>query len=412
MIKNTYHIPLLLMVFILSMWTHACFSEVTGLSDDNQSESSQRINFDQAEAKLLEIIDLINKQQLDDALSLVESLLQQYPNFELARAVRDDLVFSRFNTLDKPFALSKNNEVRKKYLSEAHARIDGASKVKELAEHKIPAVVKYIDEKVKYFFVIDFFHSRLYLFHHQNGKMPQLITDHYVTSGKGGYKKESRGDEKTPLGVYYITTFLEDKKLPELYGWGAFPINYPNSWDKQQGRTGSGIWLHGVPRSTYSRPPLDSRGCLVVSNDFLFNISSYLKTGTPVVLADQVNWIDEQQYFENRTFYFNLLQQWRLAWESKDINRYLEFYSKKFNNNKKDYHAWAKHKRQVFKYTKKIKVAISDLKIFAYPGEKDMLSVHFYQHYDGGHFKARSYKQQYWKKEADGKWRIIYEYKR
>jgi hypothetical protein len=92
--------------------------------------------------------------------------------------------------------------------------------------------------------------SRVYLFENQFGT-PQLVDSYYMSIGKGGIDKQIEGDNKTPLGVYRITSYLSDESLPELYGAGAYPINYPNSWDRLQGKTGHGIWLHGVPRATY-----------------------------------------------------------------------------------------------------------------------------------------------------------------
>ena len=46
---------------------------------------------------------------------------------------------------------------------------------------------------------------------------------------------------------------------------------------------------------------------------------------------------------------------------------------------------------------------------FAYPGERDLILVNFDQHYASSNFSNRSAKRQYWKREADGQWRIVYE---
>ena len=35
--------------------------------------------------------------------------------------------------------------------------------------------------------------------------------------------------------------------LGMIGGDGAFPLNYPNEWDRRLNKTGSGIWLHGTP---------------------------------------------------------------------------------------------------------------------------------------------------------------------
>ena len=96
-----------------------------------------------------------------------------------------------------------------------------------------------------------------------------LVADYYISLGKNGIEKTREGDQKTPLGVYHVTANLPRKKLTDFYGAGAFPINYPNEWDRRQGRNGYGIWLHGMPSDIYSRPPRASDGCIVLTNQDL-----------------------------------------------------------------------------------------------------------------------------------------------
>src|SRR3989338_9263109 len=55
-------------------------------------------------------------------------------------------------------------------------------------------------------------------------------------------------------------------------GVGALPLNYPNEYDKRLGRTGSGIWLHGVPSDSYARSPNSTDGCVVLANPELQTI--------------------------------------------------------------------------------------------------------------------------------------------
>ena len=113
--------------------------------------------------------------------------------------------------------------------------------------------------------VVDANRSRLYVYENQGGQL-KLVTDYYISQGKLGINKIKAGDQKTPIGVYYITSRLPGARLPDFYGTGALPINYPNEWDKLNGRSGSGIWLHGTPSDSYSRPPLSSDGCVVLTN--------------------------------------------------------------------------------------------------------------------------------------------------
>jgi murein L,D-transpeptidase YafK len=101
--------------------------------------------------------------------------------------------------------------------------------------------------------LVDAKNSRLYVYEKQ-GEELKLRADYYITQGKFGTNKTREGDQKTPIGIYYITSHLAKSRLPDFYGAGALPINYPNEWDKANGRNGSGIWLHGTPSESYSRP--------------------------------------------------------------------------------------------------------------------------------------------------------------
>src|SRR6185295_5637292 len=109
---------------------------------------------------------------------------------------------------------------------------------------------------------------------------------------KNGSEKNREGDQKTPLGVYHVTSSIPRQKLTDFYGAAAFPINYPNEWDRLQGRNGFGIWLHGTPSDTYSRPPRSSDGCVVLTNQDLEAIARNVQIGlTPVIITDSIEWV-------------------------------------------------------------------------------------------------------------------------
>ena len=118
-------------------------------------------------------------------------------------------------------------------------------------------------------------------------KSPSLIRQHYIASGKGGYGKQSEGDNKTPLGVYAITGKRPDSSLPSLYGSGALTLNYPNALDKHLGRTGYGIWIHGVPHAQQSRAPRSSEGCVTMSNDHITALMGKVTPSKTLVILAQ-----------------------------------------------------------------------------------------------------------------------------
>ena len=105
-----------------------------------------------------------------------------------------------------------------------------------------------------------------------------------------------------------------------------------------------------------------------------------------------------------------LVEQWRQDWESRDADRYLRHYSKDFEGSGKDYNNWAIHKRRVNAQKTFIEVRLSDLDLTIYPGDEAMLSrVTFKQDYKSDNFSSQAQKQQYWRLEEDGVWRIISE---
>ncbi|MGA0933716.1 MAG: DUF924 family protein [Pseudohongiellaceae bacterium] len=59
-----------------------------------------------------------------------------------------------------------------------------------------------------------------------------------VSIGKNGFGKEVEGDRRTPVDVYRPTLFREDEQLIDFYGLGAYPLNYPNVYDRQRHRPG------------------------------------------------------------------------------------------------------------------------------------------------------------------------------
>ena len=125
---------------------------------------------------------------------------------------------------------------------------------RERPTDRVPKFLVQLNPEQKHALIVDTRESTLYVYENRNGE-PHYVADYYVTIGKNGVDKFKEGDKKTPLGVYHVTDNLPRSKLADLYGSGAYPISYPNEWDKRQGRNGHGIWLHGTPSDTYSRPP-------------------------------------------------------------------------------------------------------------------------------------------------------------
>jgi len=360
------------------------------------------------ESMLITAMDKIKNNRMDEALTDLELLTSLQPDFKLAQLMYADLLLAR----SRPITDFGNNytaplETISSLREEAIVRWQ--HHLSHLSKDKIPRSLIELNEKQKYAIVVDLKSSRLYLFENRQG-VPHLFDDFYVTIGKNGIGKYTEGDQKTPTGVYFITGFIEQEELPDLYGDGAFPLNYPNAWDIRHNRTGYGIWLHGTPKGTYTRPPRDSNGCVIVSNQDLQRLSNYINIGeTPVVLAEDIDWLSQKDWKKQRNEFEKFVEQWRQDWESKDPNRYLSHYSKSFAGLGNDYSSWVSYKRRVNPSKRYIKVDLSETSMLLYPGVENLLVVTFMQDYTSDNFRRRFTKRQYWKKENDGKWRIIYE---
>jgi len=163
------------------------------------------------------------------------------------------------------------------------------------AHQRIPSSLLVIGDH-PYVVVTDMSQGRLYLYQNINGE-PKLVRDYYMSVGSEGYGKQVEGDNKTPIGIYAINRYIEGPALPDLYGKGAFPVDYPNRYDRYLKRTGYGIWLHGTPSDTYARSPWASEGCFVLSNDDLLDIGKYVSAEkrTPVILSDTIEWLTPEQ---------------------------------------------------------------------------------------------------------------------
>jgi murein L,D-transpeptidase YafK len=360
------------------------------------------------EDRLSGVFQAIEANKLDEALRRVDSLILEHPNFRLAHLVRGDLLLARARPLETFGNVTKNVPPERidGLRAEALARL--RAQRQRPSEDRLPRVLLQMNADQKHIFLVDSRRSRLYVFANDAGRA-RLVADFYVTLGKNGMEKTREGDQKTPVGVYYVTGNLPRAKLTDFYGSGAYPISYPNEWDKRLGRNGHGIWLHGVPSDVYSRPPRASDGCIVLANSDLDSVARYVQVGqTPVIIADEVEWAEPAAVEAERRSLAAALEQWRVDWQSRDTGKYLEHYSTQFRSGRQDLAAWTAHKRKVNAAKSWIKVGLSRVAMFRYPRERDFVVVSFDQDYRSDGLSNVMRKRQYWVKE-DARWKIIYE---
>lgn len=361
------------------------------------------------EGRLLEVYRLIGAGKSSAAMERAEALVKDVPNFQLAQLVYGDLLSAQAGPIhhlgNAPTELSKRAPARLEQLrAEANRRLRALQERPPVGA--IPSQFIDLPASTKHAIAVDASRSRLYLF--ENGPQGlQLVADHYASIGKLGAEKSVQGDQRTPIGVYYITSRLEGGQLTDFYGVGALPLNYPNEYDRRLGRTGSGIWLHGVPSENYARSPQSTDGCVALANPELKTIMDRVQPrSTPVVISRSLDWVEPRELEDHRRSLRNLMEGWRVARSSGDINRLMAFYSPQFASGSKDLQQW----RQVLEREATVQrgrtVQLKDVAILGWRDRSDVLVVTFGELNKGE--RTGSVKRQYWGKE-DGLWKIFYE---
>lgn len=375
------------------------------------------------EADLLKAILYFKSGKLDLALEEIDKLIKKVPDFQLAYLLKGDLLLSKFtdtNDLGQTTLLASivsqldnNKKIQLNFLRE-EAQLRVRALLKKKKTKVLPRQILALGESVKKALLIDKSANRLYVYTRQeSGALAEDINDYYITTGKLVGDKVAKGDLRTPEGVYFVTSWISPSKLPDKYGVGAFPVNYPNELDKRNGKTGYGIWLHGTDKGSYSRPPRDSEGCVVLTNIDLSALKSEIKPGvTPVVITNNVEWVDSTAWQQERNEIFQALESWRSDWESMNVNKYLSHYGKNFWSSTHNLKSWSARKRLLAKNKTYQSVSLSNLSVLVYPkdveDEKQIAVVRLQQSYKSNNFKSEMYKRLYLTKN-DNSWKILYE---
>ena len=253
----------------------------------------------QLDVEISATLDAVIRGDITEARALSRSMARRFPHFALGQLLYAELEASAaFDNLlvgdERPM-----NQSLMDLLLEAQVRLEqreidairlSGGMANVTADEILPSDILQIGTHITDLVVVDLADSMLYQYESVAG-VPSLVRQHYVGSGSAGFGKLIEGDEKTPLGLYRIHGFRDDASLPDLYGSGALMLDYPNALDRHLGRTGSGIWLHGVPRKQHSRAPHSSEGCVTMSNDHLLSLKDRIVTSTThVLLTHSIDW--------------------------------------------------------------------------------------------------------------------------
>ena len=359
------------------------------------------------EALLVQSLIDIQSNHLDVALQRIDTLLALKPHFRLAHLIKGDLLMAHARPLSN---IGNATGVAANHLADLReeARVRVQQHFDPAPLDLVPEYLLQFDPHQHYALVADTNKARVYLYKNDHGE-PRYVADYYISSGLKGSEKLKEGDQRTPTGVYFVIDNLPKATLGALYGDAAYPINYPNEWDKRLGKNGHGIWLHGVPKDTYSRPPRSSNGCVVLTNEDLREVEKFLQVGhTPVIISNDITWIDHKAWNNQRESILRDIESWRKDWESIDTARYLHHYSSEFSNGTQNLGTWSAQKRAVNAGKTSVNVTLSNVSIFRYPGKSNMVVVTFDQNYRSNNLSNQMRKRQYWMQDGNI-WKIVFE---
>jgi murein L,D-transpeptidase YafK len=234
---------------------------------------------------------------------------------------------------------------------------------------------------------------------------PSPVATFKITTGKNGGPKLVEGDMKTPEGIYFPRRIISGNDLPKSddYGEKAFTLNYPNKIDRLAQKNGSGIWLHGAYDPDKTKSPNNSRGCVVMSNNDLVEVSKYIFLNrTPICIYDKIEYAPFADIVKKRERLMKYLKGWKTSWESKNIDSYIDYYMDSFSYRGMNLSRYKTFKNNLNKRYKFIRVFLSDISLYAFDHYHVALFNQLYIS-DLNHFYSK--KIQYWK-ETENKSKI------
>jgi len=362
-----------------------------------------------SEQRLLEVFGLMARGQSREALEKAGKLVADRPNFQLAQLVYGDLLAARMRPLqsvgDMPADMARAGAAPLADLrEEAHQRL--ANLKEKPPEGYVPSQFLKMAPQTRSAMAVDASRSRLYFFENTGSGM-QLKADYYVSVGKAGTSKSQEGDQRTPLGVYFVSSHLDRKTLTDFYGIGALTLNYPNMLDVRRGKSGSGIWLHGTPPTQFSRAPRSTDGCLVLSNpDIRVLIDNISLRNTPIVVASQLVWKSPKQLEEPAAAFAESLESWRQAKVSGDLKKTLSYYTPDFSSYGKTLDQFKPLLKAEMKALKGRNLELKDLSYFQWSDTAETMVVSFGEVMAGK--RTGIHKRQYWVRSSK-EWKIFFE---
>ncbi|HLE11774.1 MAG: hypothetical protein A2504_15250 [Bdellovibrionales bacterium RIFOXYD12_FULL_39_22] len=255
----------------------------------------------------------------------------------------------------------------------------------------------------------------LYLFENNNGA-PRLIKNYQIATGKIAGDKKLMGDHRTPEGIYQLTDFIPNQELlkrygenGKIYGGGAFVLNYPNPMDSRQNKTGGGIWIHSTNDETRIEKGLDSRGCIVMANKDLVDLSQHIELNkTYLIITHDFSYFEKSSWSAKKAEIEGLVENWLTSWQNEDLDGYISSYHPEefFDDYRGNFKQFREYKRAVFSASGRPEISLKDVAIFNAPNYS---IVNFTQIYKSATIEDSGKKTLYLKRDDLFNWKIVKE---
>jgi murein L,D-transpeptidase YafK len=286
-----------------------------------------------------------------------------------------------------------------------------------LAQNKIKHLIELESYFSHHLLVAEKLTHQLHLLEVNEGESNYKILKTYkMATGKFAGNKATQGDHRTPEGIYFINDFIPRTELlkrygkeGEIYGIGAFALDYPNPFDKLKNKSGSGIWIHSTNDETRIEKGLDSRGCLVIANNDLKDLSQYIELNkTQLVVVDALEWQSPETFEKSSEKLKMTISSWREAWVKENFEEYISFYSPELfhDQSRGSYNSYKNYKRAVFSAPGSPEIDLLNLNIISFP---DYAVAIFKQKYKSNTIDDTGVKVLYLVKDEYYNWKIFRE---
>ena len=383
---------------------------LTQADDPHPSLLDAKLDVATPEGQLIRAYQLLASGDEGAAFATVETLVHERPDFSLAQLLYADLLQARAGTPAPMMAASDANlsadEARSVAQLRAEARLRLAALVERPPLNALPREFASLSPTIKHAIAVDTSRARLYVFENTSTG-PRLLRDIYVSIGKQGTGKQVEGDLRTPLGIYHVGLRRDD--AVDRYGAAALPLNYPNEYDRQVGRSGSNIWIHGNNDGRFSRGPLASDGCVVLANEDMKSLAKLVEAReTPVLIQEHLHWVKQgtPNVAALDSGFEHAYQRWERARLEQDARTVGAFYEPGLERGSdSEAERLAQNLARMSRHQWPVR---SLQRISALPWtEKQKVVIVTYLEADENEGRARL-KRQYWR-EHDGHWTIMFD---